>query len=105
MKLFVDITGKQFLVTLDPGPKKDAKGNQRTERDTGRPMWTTQVCAMDASGGETITITTVGTKPEVLCGQYIVPVQLEAMPWNTDGRHGVAFRAIELQVVSVKAAK
>lgn len=105
MELSVDITGKTFLVTLDPGPKKDAKGNQRTERDTGRPMWTTQVCAMDASGGETITITTAGIKPEVTVGQFVNPVHLVAMPWVQENRHGVAFRAIELQTASNKAAK
>src|SRR5215217_6170851 len=44
MKLYIDMAGKQVQVTRDPEPKKDQNGNQKSERDSGRPMWSTQVC-------------------------------------------------------------
>ena len=103
MKLYIDMAGKQVQVTRDPEPKKDQNGNQKSERDTGRPMWSTQVCVLDETGGDVITITTAGVKPEVTVGQIVSPLRLEAMPWATNGKNGVAFRATEL-VMSASAA-
>ena len=84
-------------MSKDPEPKNDQNGNQRSEKGTGRLMWSTQVFVLDETGGEVITITTAGEKPAVKVGQLVAPVQLEAIPWATNGRNGVAFRAIELK--------
>lgn len=105
MKLYVDMTGKQVSVSRDPEPKRDQNGQQRTERETGRPMWSTQAFVLDQSGGEVITITTVGEKPTVTVGQLVTPVQLEAQPWATNGRNGVAYRATELKAASAASHK
>src|SRR5947209_2326740 len=75
VKLYVSTEGKQATVSLEPEPKKDQNGNQRSERNTGRPMWSTQVFVLDETGGEVITITTAGEKPNVKVGQLVVPVQ------------------------------
>ncbi|WP_348774179.1 hypothetical protein [Micromonospora sp. WMMD1155] len=97
MKLYVDIQSKQVQVTRDPEPKNDQNGNQRSEKNTGRLMWSTQVFVLDETGGEIITITTAGEKPGVTVGQLVAVEQLEAIPWATNGRNGVAFRAISLK--------
>ena len=97
MKLYVDTTGKQVTVSRDPEPKNDQNGSQRSERGTGRLMWSTQVFVLDETGGEVITITTAGEKPGVKVGQLVAPVSLEAIPWATNGRNGVAFRAEEIK--------
>ena len=97
MKLYVDTKGKQVTVSRDPEPKNDQNGQQRSEKGTGRPMWSIQVFVLDETGGEVITITTAGVKPEVSVGQLVTVQQLEAIPWATNGRNGVAFRAIELK--------
>jgi hypothetical protein len=47
-------------VSKDPEEKTDQNGRQRTERGTGRPMWSTQVFVLDEDGGEVIAITTAG---------------------------------------------
>jgi hypothetical protein len=61
---------------------------------------------LDETGGEVITITTAGEKPDVTVGQLIVVEQLEAIPWATNGRNGVAFRALSLRpAAGAKAAK
>jgi hypothetical protein len=96
----VDTSGKQVTVSMDPGPKNDQNGNQRSEKGTGRLMWSTQVFVLDETGGEVITITTAGEKPQVKVGQLVTVQQLEAIPWATNGRNGVAFRAIELKPAS-----
>lgn len=100
MKLYVDTTGKQVTVSRDTEPKTDQNGAQRSERGTGRLMWSTQVFVLDETGGEVITVTTAGEKPSVKVGQLVTVSGLEAMPWATNGRNGVAFRAIELKLAS-----
>ncbi|MDG4783926.1 hypothetical protein O7614_30175 [Micromonospora sp. WMMD961] len=97
MKLYVDTQSKQVQVTKDPEPKNDQNGNQRSEKNTGRLMWSTQVFVLDETGGEIITITTAGEKPGVTVGQLVAVEQLEAIPWATNGRNGVAFRAVSLK--------
>jgi hypothetical protein len=106
MKLYVDTSAKQITVTLESSEKKDQNGRQRTERDTGRPMWSTQVFVLDDNGGEVIAVTTAGERPNVKVGQPVTVSQLEALPWSTNGRSGVAFRATEIKTAmsSVKTA-
>ncbi|HWG98717.1 MAG TPA: hypothetical protein VNV66_05210 [Pilimelia sp.] len=105
MKLYVDTKGKQVTVSRDPEPKADQNGNQRSERGTGRLMWSTQVFVLDETGGEVITVTTAGEKPNVSVGQLVTVEQMEAIPWATNGRNGVAFRAISLKPATGSAAK
>lgn len=97
MKLYVDTQGKQVTVSRNPEPKNDQNGNQRSEKGTGRLMWSTQVIVLDETGGEVISITTAGEKPSVSVGEFVAVEQLEAIPWATNGRNGVAFRAVSLK--------
>ncbi len=106
VKLYVDVTGKQVQVSKATEPKNDQNGNQRSEKGTGRLMWSTQVFVLDENGGEVITITTAGEKPSVTVGQLVTVEQLEAIPWATNGRNGVAFRAVSLKpMAGASAAK
>jgi hypothetical protein len=105
VKLYVDGTGKQVQVSKDPEPKNDQSGNQRSEKGTGRLMWSTQVFVLDETGGEVVSITTAGEKPNVKVGQLVTPLQWEAIPWATNGRSGVAYRAIELKAASGASGK
>jgi hypothetical protein len=86
MKLYVDTNGKQVTVTKDPTEKVEQNGRQKTERNTGRLTWSTQVFVLDDDGGEVITITTAGDKPNVKVGQQLTVSKLEALPWATNGR-------------------
>jgi len=105
VKLYVDTKGKQVTVSKDPEPKKDQNGNQRSDKGTGRLMWATQVFVLDENGGEVITITTAGEKPSVKVGELVTVEMLEAIPWATNGRNGVAFRAVSLKPLSGASAK
>ncbi len=105
LKLILDITGKQMTVSMASQPKVDEKGTQKSERGTGRLMWSTQVFVLDGeNGGEVISITTAGEKPDVKVGQPVTVVALEAIPWATNGRNGTAFRAQELRSLTPSAA-
>jgi hypothetical protein len=97
MKLYVDTGSKQVSVTKEATEKLEQNGRQKTERGTGRLMWSTQVFVLDDDGGEVITVTTAGEKPNVKVGQLVTVSKLEALPWATNGRNGVAFRAEEIK--------
>jgi hypothetical protein len=98
LKLQLDTTGKTMTASMASVPKVDEKGTQKSERGTGRMLWSTQVFVLDGElGGEVITITTAGEKPDVKVGQPVSVTGLEAIPWATNGRNGVAFRATELR--------
>jgi hypothetical protein len=68
-------------------------------------MWSTQVFVLDDDGGEVITITTAGEKPNVKVGQELAVSKLEALPWATNGRSGVAFRAVEIRAAGLTSVK
>ncbi len=99
MRLGIDTSGVQFTVTRNTEQKLDQNGKQKVDRE-GRPMWTTQVTALDETGGEILAISVAGITPSVTVGQVVKPVGLEAIPWNNNGKHGVAYRAVELKAVS-----
>ena len=105
MKLYVDTNSKQVTVTKDPTEKLEQNGRQKVERNTGRPMWSTQVFVLDDDGGEVITITTAGERPNVKVGQSVAVSKLEALPWSTNGRSGVAFRAEEIKAAGLASVK
>jgi hypothetical protein len=99
MRLIVDISNVQFQVTSNPKEKTDQAGKQKFNVD-GLPMWTTQVLAQDGENGEVLQVSVAGAKPSVAVGQQVRPLGLEAIPWNNNGKHGVAFRATEIRPAS-----
>jgi len=105
VKLYVDTKGKQVTVSMDPVPKTDQNGTQRSDKGTGRLMWSTQVFVLDENGGEVITITTAGEVPNVKVGELVTVEMLEAIPWATNGRNGVAFRAVSLKPLAGASSK
>jgi hypothetical protein len=105
MKLYVDTNSKQVTVSRESVEKTEQNGRQKQERGTGRLMWSTQVFVLDDDGGEVIAITTAGEKPNVKVGQLVTVSNLEALPWATNGRNGVAFRAVEIKAAGAPSVK
>ena len=105
MKLIISTIDKQVTVSREAVEKTEQNGRQRQERGTGRLMWSTQVFVLDDDGGEVITVTTAGERPNVKVGQPVSLSKLEALPWATNGRNGVAFRAEEIKTAGLAAVK
>ncbi|HEY9408951.1 MAG TPA: hypothetical protein VIP77_05160 [Jiangellaceae bacterium] len=105
MRLLVDTTGKKFTVTKDVAEKTDQNGRQKMDRNTQEPLWTVQVMALDETGGEMLNVTLAGNAaPKVTVGVDVNPVELEALPWATNGKNGVAYRAKSLNPLSASKA-
>jgi hypothetical protein len=92
MQLEIKTQGVEFVVSRAPQPKNDNDDRQRADRESGAPLYVTELVAMDDTGAEVIKVTTPGP-PRVTTRQLVTVVKLVATPWNIDGRGGVAFRA------------
>ena len=97
MRLMQDTSRVRFTVSKQPEEKRDLDGKQRSDRRTGELLFTVQLVAFDETGAEVITVTVAGAPPKVVVGQDVLPVELEAIPWNQEKRSGVAFRAREIR--------
>lgn len=103
MQLEIKAEGVDFVVSRAPQSKNDNDGRQKTDRETGAPLYVTELVAMDETGAEVIKVTTAG-EPRVAKRQLVTVVKLIATPWNIDGRGGVAFRADSIVPLPATAA-
>jgi hypothetical protein len=101
MRLMIDTSAVAFTVTKAPEPRRDyGKTEQRVDKSTGRPEWVVEVLALDAEGGVVIRVTVAGDQPRMTQGQPARFEALEAIPWNNNGKSGVAYRAASVQAAS-----
>ncbi len=96
MRLTVNTTGKTFTAAKAPEPKLQ-DGSQRTDKESGLPLWQVQLLVVDSDGGDVVSVTVAGEKPAVAPLDVVVVEDLVAIPWaatdNGKLRHGVSFRA------------
>jgi hypothetical protein len=94
MRLVLDTAKVTFTVTKAAEPKTEfGSGKQKMNRASQLPEWVVEVLAMDSERGEVIRVTVAGDQPKVSQGQPVRFEELEAIPWNNNGRDGVAYRA------------
>jgi hypothetical protein len=104
MRLIIDTSKAAsggLMVARGFEPKVDiTTGRIKTDRTTGQELHTIQLMALDEKGGEVITVTVAGLVREIPVGTPVSVVELEAIPWNNNGRSGVAFRAASVTPVN-----
>lgn len=77
-------------------------GQPRIDRDTGLTLYQVGVCLMAGTQAEVINVSVAGEPKGVVQG---VPVQVQglaAVPWENEGRHGIAFRATVITSLSAQ---
>jgi hypothetical protein len=100
MDLIIDTSKKSFMCARGFQPKVDMiTGVLKTERNTGKELNTIQLMVRDQRGAEVIQVTVAGPVQEVPVDTPVTVVDLEAIPWNNNGRSGVAFRATSVTPV------
>lgn len=99
MRLMIDTAQVSFMVGNEVKPKNDQNGVQRTERNTNVPMWTVQLVAIEEGvGSEVINVTVAAaTPPKVTTGAFVIPANLQAIPWAQNGKNGVAYRSTDIK--------
>jgi hypothetical protein len=68
-------------------------GEVKKDRRSGQTVWTVGVCAMRGRDSSVIQIAVVGEPGGLGVGMPVRVVDLEATPWERDGRSGIAWRA------------
>ena len=77
MRLKIDVRGVQFFCTRAPEPRTDRdSGAPRIDRETGQPLWSVQLAALDATGGEVLSVTVAG-QPGVNVGSPVEVADLD----------------------------
>lgn len=100
MRLMVDTSGVTFTVGREVQARTEQQNPnaQRMDRNTGLPMWTVQLVAVDDGGAEVINVTVCATEaPKVTVGTVVTPLNLQAIPWAQNGKNGTAFRASDIR--------
>jgi len=93
MKLKIDTAAVSFMCTKNPEPRTDfGTGQPKIDKATGAVLHAVQLMALDADGGDVLSVTVPGA-PKVAVGQQVSVTGLVALPWSQDGRSGIAFRA------------
>jgi hypothetical protein len=71
-------------------------GEVRKDRQTGATVFTVGVVAIRGRDSSVIQVAVVGEPSGVAVGTAVRVVDLEAVPWERDGRSGVAWRAASI---------
>lgn len=97
MRLSIDVSRKTFTASKASEPKRDQSGQQRTDKETGLLLWSTQLVVLDEEGGHIIVVTTASANaPDIQAGDEVAVSGLVARPWNASARAGVSYRADSL---------
>jgi hypothetical protein len=100
----VDLSGCLVLCTEVPVPKV-RDGRQRTDAQSGVPLFTVGVCVIQARASDVVAVTVAGEPAGLVPGRPVAVVGLVAMPWEQGDRHGVAFRADSIAAVTTGGGK
>ena len=86
-------TGVFCAVAPTPRLANRETGQLRVDRETGITLYQVGVCLMAGTQAEVITVSVVGEPKNVVQGMPVQLKDLAAVPWENEGRHGIAFRA------------
>lgn len=102
----VDTSRMVFMAAGSPRPKiKDRQTGEIKFNADGMQLWQIKVLAqVDDNDGEPLLVTFPASHaPVARLGTLLRVEGLTAIPWETNGRHGVAFSASGLAPVEMKA--
>lgn len=93
MRIKVNTASIPIMCTKNAEARTDFDtGQPKIDKATGLVLWQVQLMVLDSDGAEVISVTLPG-EPKVVVGQQVNVSNLVALPWNQNGKSGVAFRA------------
>ncbi|HET9655349.1 MAG TPA: hypothetical protein VFP72_08340 [Kineosporiaceae bacterium] len=95
-----------FMCVMAPEAKvvDTSTGEVRKDRQTGATVYSVGVVAIRGRDSSVIQVAVVGEPSGVSVGTAVRVVDLEAVPWERDGRSGVAWRAASIVPTTGPAA-
>jgi hypothetical protein len=102
MKLKIDTGAVSWMCTKSAEPRIDFEtGHPKIDKGTGMPLYAVQLMALDSDGAEVLAVTVAG-EPKVTVSQQVTVINLVALPWNQNGRSGIAYRADAISAAESK---
>ncbi|MGV9313425.1 SCO3933 family regulatory protein [Streptomyces sp. NPDC003691] len=95
-----------IICAVPPSPRVANRetGQLKIDRTTGKTMYQVGLCLMSGASADVVNVSVPGEPAGVQLGMPVHVRDLVAMPWENDGRHGIAFRAEEIRPLSAPAA-
>jgi hypothetical protein len=84
------------VAAAEPRLVDAVSGEVRRDRQSGRTVYSVGLCGLRGRDSSVVQVSVVGEPVGLVVGAPVVPVGLEASPWERDGRSGVAWRAAQL---------
>lgn len=104
MRIKVNTASDPIMCTKTGEPRTDFEtGQPKIDKATGLVLWQVQLMVLDSDGAEIISVTVPG-EPKVVVGQQVSVTNLVALPWNQNGKSGIAFRADAITTADGKPA-
>lgn len=97
VKLPIDTTGMTFLAAGPPEPVLDFESKAQRMDESGAPLHSVQVVALNDGGAEVIAVKVAGQPKGVTQGSAVKIAGLVATPWTMGDRSGVAYRADQIE--------
>ncbi|MGW6456574.1 SCO3933 family regulatory protein [Streptomyces sp. NPDC055078] len=98
-------TGIICAVAPSPRVANRETGQLKIDRESGKTMFQVGLCLMSGTTAEVVNVSVPGEPSGVQLGMPLQVRNLIAMPWENDGRHGIAFRAEEIKPLAAAAGK
>ncbi|MHB8189742.1 MAG: hypothetical protein ACYDHP_04840 [Ferrimicrobium sp.] len=100
MKLKLDTSGSNFLVSKEPEPVLDPNTNIQKLDKEGRPIYLVQLVWLSENGAEVLPVKTSGKPISITTGSAVKVIGLAATPWSMGDRNGVSFSAERVEAVT-----
>ncbi|MFG1811228.1 hypothetical protein [Streptomyces sp. NPDC049040] len=95
-----------IICAVPPSPRVANRetGQLRVDRDTGRTVFQVGLCLMSMGSADVVNVSVAGEPSGIQLGMPVQVRDLVAVPWENEGRHGIAFRASEIRPLSAPPA-
>ena len=106
MRLPIDLSNLQFIAGSDPASVLDMERRPRADKATGELLWGLDLVVLGGEdGAEVWPVRVVGEPKGIRTGAPLRVVGLVAAPWEIDGRHGISFRARQIEATGSAPAR
>ena len=101
MKLRIDTSGTTFMAAGPPEPVLDFETKRPKADENGEPLFAVQLVVLAEGTADVIGVKVPGLPKGVGQGTAVTVTGLVAQPWSMGERSGLAFRATDINPVSV----
>ncbi|MFK0120958.1 hypothetical protein [Streptomyces sp. NPDC090994] len=95
-----------IICAVPPAPRLVSResGQVRVDRDTGKTLYQVGLCLMAGTSADVVNVSVPGEPSGVQVGTPVTVRDLIAVPWENEGRHGIAYRAAEIRPLHAASA-